>query len=65
MFCHGARDTMAVLERLTEQNETLNVSSWKLTSSKEVKTKKGGVETSILIVVEASELKALEALKYP
>ena len=54
---------MVLLERFDKQNETLNVSSWKLTSSKEVKSKKGEVETSLQFMVEA-EIKSLEALKY-
>ena len=36
-FCPGSRDPKVVLERLARQNETLNVSSWKLTSSKRLK----------------------------
>ena len=39
--------------------------SCKLTSSKEVKTNKGEVETALQIMVEATESKALEALEYP
>ena len=54
-----------VLERLTKQNETLNVSSLKLTSSREVKTNKDEVETSLQVMVDATEFKALEAPEYP
>ena len=38
-----------VLERLTRQ-----LSSWKLTSSKEVKTNKGEVETALQVIVQSS-----------
>ena len=65
VFCPGSRDPKVVLERLARQNETLNVSSWKLTSSKEVKTSKGEVETALQVMVESTEFKALEALEYP
>ena len=62
---HSARDPRMVLEQLAKQNETLNVLSWKLTSSKEVKTNKDEVETSLQIMLEVTELKALDALEYP
>ena len=63
IFSPGARNPKVILEWFAKQNESLNVSSWKLTSSKEVKTKNGEVETSLQIMVEATELKDLEALK--
>ena len=65
VFCPGSRDPKVVLERLDRQNETLNVSRWKLTSSKEVKTDKGEVETALQVLVEETEFKAPEALEYP
>ena len=55
VFCPGPRDPKVLLERLARQNETLSVSRWKLTSSKEVKTNKGEVETALQVVVEATE----------
>ena len=64
VFCLGSRDPKLVLKWLARQNETLSVSSCKLTSSKEVKANKGEVET-ITVMVEATEFKALEALEYP
>ena len=60
IFSPGARNPKVILEWFAKQNESLNVSSWKLTSSKEVKTKNGEVETSLQIMVEATELKAME-----
>ena len=65
VFCPGSRDPNLVRERLAKQNGTLNVSGWKLTSSKEVKTKKGETETALYFMVEATEFVALEALEYP
>ena len=47
VFSPGARDPKVVLERSASQDETFNVLSWKLTSYKEVKTKKGEVETKL------------------
>ena len=54
-----------VLEWLAKQNETLDVSSWKLTNSREVKTNRGEVETALQVVVEATEFKAMQDLEYP
>ena len=65
VFCPGSRDPTVVLERLARQNETFNVPSWKLTSSKEVETNEGKAETALQIMAEATEFKALEALEYP
>lgn len=64
VFCPGARYPKVVLEWLAKLNETPNVLSMKL-SFKEVNTKKGEVETSFQVMVEATELKALEALECP
>ena len=65
VFCPASRDPEVLLERLARQNETLSISSYKLTSYKEVKANKGDVETTLQVMVEATEFKALEALEYP